>query len=346
MSLCQIALDKTRLPLVAALAAATVVLGCGGGSDAPSGGTGTVRVSLTDAPACGYDEVNVTVSKVRIHRSEGATQDDGSWSEIDVAPSRRIDLLALQNGVVESLGDVRLEAGRYSQIRLVLEPNGAGAPANSIVLTGDPGKAEIPLRTPSAQQSGLKLVHGFEVAAGETMDLVLDFDACRSVVKAGNSGNYNLKPVISVIPIAAAGKLAIDGSIADGADAVVTAQGNDAHGYPVVLRATTAGPGGEFTLSPLPAAESGVYTLVVAKPGRATTVVKGVPATGMASRRTCLSHSIVEAFDSSQPVGSSGGGGGWGGGGPESGGNSTLQLQSQGCVKWGMDTLQRLVPGA
>ena len=279
MSLYRTNFRKARLPLVLALATVTVALGCGGGSDSPAAGTGTVRVSLTDAPACGYDAVNVTVSKVRIHRSDSASEDDGAWSDIAVTPSRRIDLLQLQNGVLESLGDVQLEAGRYSQVRLVLEPNGAGAPANSIVLTDDPSKAEIPLRTPSAQQSGLKLVHGFEVAAGETMDLVLDFDACRSVVKAGSSGNYNLKPVISVIPIAAAGKLAIDGSIVDGAGAVVTAQGSDADGYPVVLRATTARSDGTFTLSPLPESATGDYTLVVTKPGRATVAVKGIPVT-------------------------------------------------------------------
>jgi hypothetical protein len=271
---------KARLPLVLALATAAIALGCGGGSDSPAAATGTVRVSLTDAPACGYDAVNVTVSKVRIHRSESAGDDDGAWSDIDITPARKIDLLELQNGVLESLGDVKLEAGRYAQVRLVLEPNGAGAPANSIVLTGDPGKAEVPLRTPSGQQSGLKLVHGFEVAAEETMDLVLDFDACRSVVKAGNSGNYNLTPVISVIPIAAAGKLAIDGSVGEtGAGAVVTAQGHDAEGHPIVLRATTARADGSFSLSPLPVSGSGDYTLVVAKPGRATVVVKGVPAT-------------------------------------------------------------------
>ena len=32
-------------------------------------------------------------------------------------------------------------------------------------------------------------------------DVVLDFDACKSVVKRGNSGQYNLKPVIAVTPL-------------------------------------------------------------------------------------------------------------------------------------------------
>lgn len=51
------------------------VAGCSGGGDGGGGATaqpGTLGVSLTDAPACGFDEVNVTVSKVRIHQSSSA----------------------------------------------------------------------------------------------------------------------------------------------------------------------------------------------------------------------------------------------------------------------------------
>ncbi|MGZ7145047.1 hypothetical protein ACXWOO_11815, partial [Streptococcus pyogenes] len=32
-------------------------------------------------------------------------------------------------------------------------------------------------------------------------DFAIDFDACRSFVKAGNSGKVLLKPVLSVIPL-------------------------------------------------------------------------------------------------------------------------------------------------
>ena len=54
-----------------------VIAGCGSGSGGNGGGgttaqPGTVSVSMTDAPACGYNEVNVTVSKVRVHQSDNA----------------------------------------------------------------------------------------------------------------------------------------------------------------------------------------------------------------------------------------------------------------------------------
>ncbi len=47
--------------------------GCGSSGGGGGGGAtaqpGTLGVSLTDAPACGFDAVNVTVSKVRIHQT-------------------------------------------------------------------------------------------------------------------------------------------------------------------------------------------------------------------------------------------------------------------------------------
>jgi hypothetical protein len=184
-----------------ALASATVLAACGGGSGS-SGDSGTLKVTMTDAPSCGYDNVWVTVIKVRVHRSDTAGENESGWSEVLVDPAnngRRIDLLELQNGVLADLGQTALPAGQYSQVRLVLADNKDVANANQIVLSA--GKARVLLDTPSAQQSGLKLKHKFEVEPNTQADLVLDFDACRSIVKAGNSGKFNLKPVIAVMPI-------------------------------------------------------------------------------------------------------------------------------------------------
>jgi len=54
------------------------------------------------------------------------------------------------------------------------------------------------LSTPSAQQSGLKLQVHTTLEPELAYDVLLDFDAAQSIVKAGNSGKYNLKPVIRV----------------------------------------------------------------------------------------------------------------------------------------------------
>ena len=89
----------------------------------------------------------------------------------------------------------------------MLSANTGTTIANSVVLSGT--TTELPLFTPSGVQTGIKLIHEFDVAPGQHVDLVLDFDALKSVVTRGN-GTYALKPVIKVIPTVLTG---IDGFV-------------------------------------------------------------------------------------------------------------------------------------
>ena len=264
------------LARLAGLMTLAALAACGGGGGDGTGGDGTLRVSLTDAPSCGYDHVYVTVDRVRVHQSASAADADAGWSEIVLSPARRIDLLSLTNGVLEELGSTPLPAGNYSQVRLVLASNSASAPlANAVQPTGGPVTA---LDTPSAQQSGLKLQTHFTVQAGQVIDLVLDFDACKSVVKAGNSGKYNLKPVVSVTPRVTT---AVQGYLSTSlpmASTVVSVQQNG-----VVVRSTVPDASGRFTLAFLP---DGAYDLVITSEGRATAVVTGVPVSATTSVTT------------------------------------------------------------
>lgn len=258
--------------LIGTAAAALAACGGGGGIGGTGGSEGTLRMSITDAPACGYDEVNVTIEKVRVHQSSSAGEDDAGWSEITLNPAKRVDLLSLTNGVLEELGETSLPAGTYTQLRLVLAANGGATPfANSIVLSDT--KAEIALDTPSGQQSGLKLNANIEVPAGQIADVVLDFDACKSVVQRGNSGRYNLKPVISVIPVLSDAGMRIVGWIEPALAASAPSVSVQASGVPVkatVPDATT----GRFVLYPVPV---GTYDLVIGATGRVTAVMTGVP---------------------------------------------------------------------
>jgi hypothetical protein len=264
----------TRSGALAAASALSLSLaacgGGGGGSSTPPPMTlGTLGVSLTDAPACGFDAVNVTVSKVRVHQSSTASDTDSGWSDITLSPARKINLLNLTNGTLDALGQTSLAAGHYTQLRLVLDPNTGNGLANSVVPSG--GTAEVSLETPSAVQSGIKLTNEFDVAAGQRVDLVLDFDACKSVVTRGN-GKYALKPVIKVIPTALNG---ISGYVATsllGSRVMVSAQQNGAVISSTVPNATT----GEFALTRLPL---GNYDVVVTADSRAAAVVGAVPVT-------------------------------------------------------------------
>lgn len=246
-----------------------LVVGCGGGGGgggdaAPA--PGTLGISLTDAPACGFDAVNVTVIKVRTHQSSSASDTDAGWTDITLIPARKINLLSLTNGVLDRLGETPLAAGHYTQLRLVLDPNTAVGLTNSVVPSGG---FETALVTPSAVQSGIKLVNEFDVASGQRVDLVLDFDACKSIVKRGN-GTYALKPVVKVIPFVLNG---IDGYVDAallGGTVMVTAQQNG-----VVVRSTAPNAQtGEFFLSRL---APGNYDVVLTANGRATAVIAAVP---------------------------------------------------------------------
>ena len=117
-----------------------------------------------------------------------------------------VNLLDLVNGVREDLGLVDLEAGAYTQMRLIIgqtpERNGAinilsqAHPyANYVVDLNDDYHE---LKVPSGSQSGYKIVGGFDINTNSTTELILDFDANRSVVEAGNSGQWLLKPTVKI----------------------------------------------------------------------------------------------------------------------------------------------------
>jgi hypothetical protein len=259
-------------------AAVALLAACGGGGG-DSGGTsvasGTLRLALTDAPACGYDQVNVTIERIRIHASSTAQDGDAGWSEMVLTPPKRVDLLTLTNGVLEELGSTSLPVGRYTQMRLVLGSNqGPGMMANSVVPTGG---SERPMETPSGQQTGLKMNVNIEVAANQLADFVIDFDACKSVVQAGHSGRHLLKPVLSVMPRVTTASNAVEGYVAGAMAVGTTSVSLQKDG--TAVRATVPSSNGRFLLSQVPA---GVYDLVVGAQGRATAVMTGVPVTGTA----------------------------------------------------------------
>ncbi len=155
-----------------------------------------------------------------------------------------------------------------------LAGNGMGAPYdNSLVLTGGDG-SEIPLDTPSAQQTGLKMNLNLTVQPNQLADLVLDFDACKSVVKRGNSGRYNLKPVVAVVPLVRNDAFVAEGQVAAGIALPTTTVSLQQGGVPV--KSTVPGADGRFVLYQVPA---GNYDLVVGAEGRVTAVMTGVPIT-------------------------------------------------------------------
>jgi len=285
---------RTALAGLATLALATLVACGGGGSSdgataAPgSGGSGsaasmgTLNLSLTDGPACGYDNVWITVEKVRVHRSGTAGDDDAGWIDVPlplVPPATtpqplRVDLLTRTNGVLVPLGRVQLPAGTYTQLRLVLAPNTASDPF-TIAVTPT-GTGTVALTTPSAQQSGLKMKVGLNVPAGQEADFVIDFDACKSIVEAGNSGKILLKPVLTVLSVLSPAVQRIAGWLDPTLAVAGTTVSVQSAGQAVRATPPQRDAGGNlgFVLHPVPV---GSFDLVVTAAGRSSAVVTGVP---------------------------------------------------------------------
>lgn len=158
-----------------------------------SDGMAHISIKLVDGPG-DYDQVFVDIDDVMIKMNDDSEGEDG-WISTG-ATGGEYDLLTLtggQNAVL--VDDYEVLAGELSQIRLVLGDN------NYVVKDGQ----TYDLKTPSAQQSGLKLKVNQEVEGGYLYAFVLDFDVEKSIVDAGNSGNIILKPVINASLEAASG---------------------------------------------------------------------------------------------------------------------------------------------
>jgi len=172
-----------------------ILAGCSTDSDTS---LGTMEVRLHDAPG-DYDEVNVYIERVEVNREE----DPEGWITIS-EPEQAFNLIELANGAYEVLGEAQLEEGTYHQIRLVL-----GQTGHSVVIDS----VEHDLFVPSGAQTGVKLEVNAEISEGIEYVLLLDFDAARSVVEAGQSPalDYLLQPVIKATNEAITGN--IDGTI-------------------------------------------------------------------------------------------------------------------------------------
>lgn len=177
-----------------------LVAGCGGGGGGSAGVASEAaapvpmsRSAAVTLPAeakiasCGYEHLYLTVVSLQLLRAGPG----GAWHDVSLPAPQQIDLLHLSSGLLDALRTAPLPAGRYTAVRLMLASESM---ANAV----QPGGGTLmPLSVPGGAESGLKLVGNFEVPGWRTGDIVPDgFNVCGSVIKAGNSGAYQLKPEI------------------------------------------------------------------------------------------------------------------------------------------------------
>lgn len=141
-----------------------------------------LRVRLTDKPG-DFQEVNIDIQEVQIK----AGDEDAEWMTIETRTGI-YDLLKLTNGLDTLLAEAELPPGRLTQIRLVLGDN------NTVRVRNEVHELEIP----SGSESGLKINVQLDLEVGKSYEVLLDFDAARSIIKAHRK-DFKLKPVIRAI---------------------------------------------------------------------------------------------------------------------------------------------------
>lgn len=223
---------------------------------APAPGTSQLTINMSDGPG-DYDAVYIEVLDIMIKNSSD-TGEEG-WVSVandDIVGEGKIyDLLTLTGGVSIVLADTQVTSGHLGQIRLMLGDQ------NTVVVDG----VTHTLDTPSAEQSGLKLLVNQTLSSGIEYEFMLDFNVDKSIVAKGNGG-YSLKPTIKVSTTANSG--AIKGmvdSVPDDQQVTVSVDGTEISSY--------ANSSGAFQLDGVPA---GTYSVKFLHSSGATKTVTGV----------------------------------------------------------------------
>ena len=203
---------------------------CGGGGDSGDSGTsssagttsaaeavastGSVSVSLTDNDQ-GYNAVVLTIVEVGIVASHNETTYYNS-TELDNLPIT-VNVLDFPEDATLHLADIEVDLPEngdpvcFNQIRMILAENpeqykkggecDRNVPCNNYVVENDDLTTAYALKTPSAQQSGVKILtpNDFCIEEGDdTVDISIDFDPMTAIVHTGNEKNdkhkYILKP--------------------------------------------------------------------------------------------------------------------------------------------------------
>jgi hypothetical protein len=289
--------SSSLLAGAAVLAIGALIVSCSGNSNPmmQTPAMGTINVSLSDPPSCmppngQFEHVFVTVRSVQAHTSASATDSSSGWQELAPQLAKapmQIDLFSAPqtNCILAQLGSASLPVGTYQQIRLLLVSNSpaagdatpsenacAGNGFNCVVLS-DSSIHQLELS--SQDNTGLKIPPGqivggpITVAAGQSVDLNIDFNACASIVQEGN-GQFRLKPTLTAGQVSA-NNTGIGGQVVDSVtkapisgQVLVAIEQPDTTGTDRIVMETTADANGNFRFCPLP---TGTFDVVVVAVG-------------------------------------------------------------------------------
>lgn len=279
---------NTRYRLGALLApvvlVAIILAGCGGGGGgglSGSGNTGTLSVSMVDAPDPTITAMNVTIDRVQAHVINPADPNDNDpshWTTISTAPQSFNLFDLVRNEMI--LGSQSLPVGHYTQMRLF---------ASSATVTDDTGMHAMMM--PGMGNTGIKLNVDYTIGPNQITAILLDFNASKSLIRTGPH-SYQMQPVIPCVVKVLSGT--ITGKVtqvgAPLARASVKAVYTAGDKYPPGTEVNTT-----FTLADgtfkIWALLPGTYDVAVTAPAGATTTKSGVVVT--ANQNTDIGTIVV-----------------------------------------------------
>ncbi|XGI84036.1 DUF4382 domain-containing protein [Halorutilales archaeon Cl-col2-1] len=181
---------RTKTLGIVAVVGLVALAGCTGGMNGGDAGTddgedtnlGTVNLYISDQPNAidDFEHLNVTVTEVgfnRVNVNESSNQSNWETHEVD---NVTVDLTKLKGENATMIDEYDVPNGTYSKVFVYVD---------EINATLDNGE-QVNVKLPSEK---LHVNKNFTVGNNESIDFVFDI----SVHKAGKSGKYILKPVVS-----------------------------------------------------------------------------------------------------------------------------------------------------
>jgi hypothetical protein len=246
-----------------------IALAAGVGACESDGGSGTLKVAMTDGPFPATAGC-LAAAVVRVEAIETHEVDSGdAFLLIPFLDGETIDLdlLDLRNGLSADVAVGSLPTGRYDQVRIVI--------SQATLLFTDGTSRDF--KVPSGETSGIKvsIAPAIVVAANGTTLLLLDVDLARSFHLTGAGGDPTcedlkdgkgkaiFRPTVRAVNLATSGVLSgivtdEDGNPVADVEVTVRVAGADAGAEAVAVTLTS--PAG------LPNAAAGTYALYV-EPG-------------------------------------------------------------------------------
>lgn len=163
----------------------------GGADDADDEATETETATATEGAASldfylsdeendigDFDSLDVTITKIGVHRSGNGSDGGGEWIERELNGTTA-DLTELQGANATLLDSFDVSSGEYDKVFVYVSA------VNGTLTDGSSAKVKLP-------SGKLQLTKPFTLSANSSVEFVFDI----TVVKAGNSGKYILKPVV------------------------------------------------------------------------------------------------------------------------------------------------------